>query len=81
MDENHFIGDPPTGEVFIGYERGQWPLRAFTQADHAASWLTDKDGRRLGRYVWRYQLADPVTMELVPEVRTPATLKEKSTDA
>jgi hypothetical protein len=78
MDENHFSGDPPTGEVFIGYERGQWPLRIFAEAAHAAGWLTNKDDRdrELSRCVWRYRLTDPVLMELVPAQRIAATLKE-----
>jgi hypothetical protein len=73
MDKLNFIGDPPTGEVFIGYERGQWPLRTFGDAVHAAAWLEGGNGVR---YVWRYRLTDPVAMELVPKRIIDATLKE-----
>ncbi len=72
MDDNHYIGDPPEGLVFIGYQRGQWPLTVFSNPEHAAAWLSKE---RATRYVWGYNLADPVPMELVPEIRTAATLK------
>lgn len=77
MDDNHYIGDPPTGTVYIGYERGTWPLHTFKTAAHAASWLENVPNSAI-RYVWRYELTDPVPMKLVPEVRTPATLKESA---
>lgn len=77
MDANHWIGDPPTGTVYIGYERGTWPLVAFSDGNHAAAWL-GKGGSGV-RYLWRYQLTGPVAMEHVPEVRIPATLEEKET--
>lgn len=78
MIENNYIGDPPRGDVYIGYERGSWPLRAFQNAEHAATWVNDvKHGVR---YIWRYELINPVAMEVVPEVRTPATLTEKASD-
>jgi hypothetical protein len=73
MDEMHFIGDPPTGEVYIGYERGLWPLSIFADAHHAASWAENGEGVR---YLWRYQLIDPVPMQLVHRQTIPATLKE-----
>lgn len=73
MDKNHFIGEPLTGPVYIGYERGQWPIHVFDTAEQAAYWL---DRGETVRYVWRYELTDPVAMELVPKVIVNATLRE-----
>lgn len=74
MDLNYWVGEPPTGTVYIGYERGTWPLVVFAKPEHAAAWLAKG---QLVRYVWRYELTGAVPMALVPEVRTAATLIER----
>ncbi|HEX5997285.1 MAG TPA: hypothetical protein VFY84_19265 [Jiangellales bacterium] len=79
MKKIHFIGDPPIGEVFIGYERGRWPLQVFGDAGHAAAWLEATANGSI-RYVWRYDLTNPVAMELVPKVVTEATLRPATSE-
>lgn len=76
MDENHFFGNPPTGTVLIGYQRGEWPLRIFAKAVHAATWLEDAKPGEI-RLLWEYHLDNPIPVELVPSVRTDATLKRR----
>ena len=77
MNQNYYVGEPPTGAVYIGYERGRNDLRLFTKAEYAASWLENVPNGSV-KYVWRYELTEPVAMEIVPAVRVDATLREKT---
>ncbi len=63
-------------EMFLGRQRGEWPVQAFTSEAHAVGWLDggDKTGVHTRR-LWKVRLAVVTEMTLIPPV--PARLTEK----